>query len=147
MDSLEKFLSLIAYAEGTYHIGDRGYNCIIGSTKKKPILFTDYREHPRKGVFVRRLGIYSTAAGRYQILLRYYRAYKRRLSLKDFSPASQDAIAVQMIKEQGALDDIHKGKIQEAILKCHKIWASFPGSPHKQSKITMKELLDFYERL
>src|SRR4051794_26666927 len=100
---------MIATSEGTAHIGDRGYNCLVGSTPLKPVLFAGYVDHPRVKV---PLGpnLVSTAAGRYQILARYYDAYKARLSLPDFSPASQDAIAVEMIREQEALADVEAGR-------------------------------------
>ena len=45
----------------------------------------------------------STGAGRYQLLSRWWDAYRKQLGLKDFSPKSQDAVALQQIKERGAL--------------------------------------------
>ena len=36
----------------------------------------------------------STGAGRYQLLSRWWDAYHKQLGLKDFSPKSQDAVAV-----------------------------------------------------
>ena len=45
----------------------------------------------------------STGAGRYQLLSRWWDAYRKQLGLKDFSPKSQDAVALQRIKERGAL--------------------------------------------
>ena len=45
----------------------------------------------------------STGAGRYQLLSRWWDAYHKQLGLKDFSPKSQDAVALQQIKERGAL--------------------------------------------
>ena len=47
----------------------------------------------------------STGAGRYQLLSRWWDAYRKQLGLKDFSPKSQDAVALQQIKERGALPD------------------------------------------
>ena len=44
----------------------------------------------------------STGAGRYQLLSRWWDAYRKQLGLKDFSK-SQDAVALQQIKERGAL--------------------------------------------
>ena len=43
----------------------------------------------------------STGAGRYQLLSRWWDAYRKQLGLKDFSPKSQDAVALQQIKERG----------------------------------------------
>ena len=39
-------------------------------------------------------------------------------SLKDFSPKSQDAVALQQIKERGALPMIDRGDIRQAIDRC-----------------------------
>ena len=46
--------------------------------------------------------------------------------LKDFSPKSQDAVALQQIKECGALPMIDRGDIRQAIDRCSNIWASLP---------------------
>ena len=53
----------------------------------------------------------STGAGRYQLLSRWWDAYRKQLGLKDFSPKSQDAVALQQIKERGALPMIDRGDI------------------------------------
>ena len=121
------FLDMIAVSEGTSRLGDRGYNVIVGGA-----LFDGYSDHPRRLVNLPRLGIKSTAAGRYQLLSRYFDAYKRQLGLVDFSPASQDAIAMQQIRECKALDDIDAGRIAQAIMKCARIWASLPGAGYGQ---------------
>ena len=51
----------------------------------------------------------STGAGRYQLLSRWWDAYRKQLGLKDFSQKSQDAVALQQIKERGALPMIDRG--------------------------------------
>ena len=55
----------------------------------------------------------STGAGRYQLLSRWWDAYRKQLGLKDFSK-SQDAVALQQIKERGALPMIDRGDIRQA---------------------------------
>ena len=40
---------------------------------------------------------------------RWWDAYRKQLGLKDFSPKSQDAVALQQIKERGALPMIDRG--------------------------------------
>lgn len=74
----------------------------------------------------------STAAGRYQLLSRWWDAYRKQLALKDFSPKSQDAVALQQIKERGALPMIDRGDIRQAIDRCSNIWASLPGAGYGQ---------------
>ena len=44
----------------------------------------------------------------------------KQLGLKDFSPESQDAVALQQIKERGALPMIDRGDIRQAIDRCSK---------------------------
>ena len=59
---------------------------------------------------------------------RWWDAYRKQLGLKDFSPKSQDAVALQRIKERGALPLIDRGDIRQAIDRCSNIWASLPGA-------------------
>ena len=129
------FLTMIATAEGTVNLGDNGYNVVVGGS-----LFTGYADHPRKAVYLPKYKIKSTAAGRYQILSKYYASYKKSLKLKDFSPASQDAIAIQMIKEQGALQDVDEGRVDAAIKKVSNIWASMPGAGYGQREVAIASL-------
>ena len=74
----------------------------------------------------------STGARRYQLLSRWWDAYRKQLGLKDFSPKSQDAVALQQIKERGALPMIDHGDIRQAIDRCSNIWASLPGAGYGQ---------------
>lgn len=149
MNNLDAFLTTIARSEGTAAIGDRGYNCIVGSRLDRAILFTSYRDHPRIKVQLRDDdpktlqddSLWSTAAGRYQILARFYDAYKVSLGLVDFSPYSQDRIATQMITECRALDDVIAGRFDVAVSKCTR-WASFPGAglgQHENSLVDLRE--------
>ena len=119
-----------------------GYNVIVGSTVAKPILFTSYADHPRKLVKLSAV-LSSTAAGRYQLLARFYDAYKKSLSLVDFSPPAQDAIALQQIKECGAIADVETGRIASAIAKCAHIWASLPGASYPGQHMNQLSDLQF----
>jgi len=130
------FLDMIAESEGTTRIGDQdGYNVIVGGTT-----FGGYADHPRKLVVLNKKGLKSTAAGRYQLLSRYYDAYKKSLKLRDFSPASQDAIAIQQIKECRALEDVDAGRFDIAVKKCARIWASLPGAGYGQHENKLADL-------
>lgn len=136
------FLDMIAYSEiGPTLLAksDNGYNVVVGGT-----LFSGYEDHPRKLVDLPRLGIKSTAAGRYQLLSRYFDAYKKQLGLKDFSPASQDAIALQQIKERRALADVEAGRFADAVAKCKNIWASLPGAGYGQHENALDKLQAAY---
>ena len=48
------------------------------------------------------------------------------------SSKSQDAVALQRIKERGALPMIDRGDIRQAIDRCSNIWASLPGAGYGQ---------------
>ncbi|WP_374729583.1 glycoside hydrolase family 24 protein [Caballeronia choica] len=112
------FFDMLAISKGTSidPDSDDGYNVIVGGA-----LFIGYADHPRRLVQLPRLGIASTAAGRYQLLARYFDAYKKQLGLHDFSPMSQDRIAIQQIRERRALDDIVSGRLESAVTKCSNI--------------------------
>ena len=43
-----------------------------------------------------------------------------------------DAVALQQIKERGALPMIDRGDIRQAIDRCSNIWASLPGAGYGQ---------------
>jgi muramidase (phage lysozyme) len=121
------FLQMISVSEGTFNHGDNGYNVIVGGE-----LFHSYADHPRILIDLPKLGIKSSAAGRYQLLARYYDAYKKSLNLPDFSPGSQDKIAIQQINESLALHDVDAGRFADAVRKCAHIWASLPGNNYHQ---------------
>lgn len=144
MDRKTAFLKTIAFGEGTdkpdQPTRNKGYDVIVGGA-----LFTSYADHPRVLVPLPSLGIKSTAAGRYQILERYYDHYKVQLKLKDFSPESQDAIAWQLIRECGAQGDVLAGNFEVAITKCRSRWASLPGAGYGQREHKMSDLRKVYD--
>lgn len=134
------FLTMLAISEGTEHVGqEHGYNVLVGGS-----MFGSYADHPRKVVKLSK-SLSSTAAGRYQILERYYDAYRIKLRLPDFSPASQDAIAMQLIRECRALPMIAAGRIRDAINACSSRWASLPGANYPGQRMNhMDDLLNAY---
>jgi muramidase (phage lysozyme) len=141
---------MIAFSELGAQIiakSDNGYNVLVGSTPQNVVLFRGYRDHPRKLVQVptKNGPIPSTAAGRYQILERYFDVYKQQLNLPDFSPASQDAIATQLIRECKALDDANAGRFDVAVFKCKSRWASLPGANYAGQRMNaIADLRDAY---
>lgn len=137
--NIKAFLDMLAFSEGTSRLGNQnGYNVIVGNT-----FFTDYSNHPHKLVKVNE-NLSSTAAGRYQVLARYFDAYKKQLNLPDFSPASQDAIAIQQIKECNAFADIIAGRFFVAVKKCAHIWASLPTAGYGQRENNIDVLKQAY---
>jgi muramidase (phage lysozyme) len=143
MRNLRAFLDTIAVSElgnELLALSENGYNVLVGSTPSMPLLFGSYRRHPHVRINLRaddpatpqNEELTSTAAGRYQILGRNFVAYSQLLKLKDFGPASQDAIATQMIREQRAYDDVMAGRLPDAVFKVRKLWASFPQAGYAQ---------------
>jgi len=111
-------------------------------------VFSAFSDHPfargRAPKTINSAGLRSTASGRYQFLLRDWAFYKKQLSLPDFSPASQDAWAVQMIKECRALALIEAGLIASAVWRCASRWASFPGAGYGQPEHDLARLMGAY---
>lgn len=136
------FLDMLAWSEGTSTIrgSDNGYNVVVGGG-----LFNGYADHPRLKVYLPRYKVYSTAAGRYQLLSRYWDAYRESLALKGgFTPANQDLVALQQIKERRALVDIQDGRLADAVQKCSNIWASLPGAGYGQREHSLDDLAAHY---
>lgn len=130
------FLDMIAVSEGTANIGIGGYDVLVGSTPRRPLLFRSYATHPH----IYNKALNSTAAGRYQIIFRTWVNLQKKLGLPDFSPSSQDAAALELVNECRALDDIEAGKLADAVQKCAHIWASFPGAGANQHENSLDAL-------
>ena len=79
------FLDMLAWSEGTDNgrqkTRNHGYDVIVGGE-----LFTDYSDHPRKLVTLNPNS--NQQAGRYQLLSRWWDAYRKQFSLKDLSEKS-----------------------------------------------------------
>ena len=120
---------MLAWSEGTDNgrqkTRNHGYDVIVGGE-----LFTDYSDHPRKLVTLNPK-LKSTGAGRYQLFPRCG-CLPQAVWPERFSPKSQDAVALQQIKERGALPMIDRGDIRQAIDRCSNIWASLPGAGYGQ---------------
>lgn len=146
--NLRAFLDAIAWAEGTSTspaTRNNGYDVIVTGVDGKPEIFTDYGAHPfaggRPSKVVNRKGLTSNAAGRYQHMLVHWGHYKRLLGLPDFGPASQDAWAIQLIRERRALPLIEAGRFAEAVAAVRNLWASLPGAGYKDQPMRSLEQL------
>jgi muramidase (phage lysozyme) len=142
------FLTMIAFSEGTSTnplTKNNGYDVIVTGADLKPEVFTDYSNHPfangRPSKVINSKGLTSNASGRYQFMLRDWAYYRALLKLPDFSPASQDAWALQLIKERGGLALIDAGQLSAAIAKCSNLWASFPGANYPGQRMNEIALL------
>lgn len=120
------FLDTIADAEGARH----GYRTGFGG-----YVIQDLSKHPNKlKAFTKTTGekAKTSAAGRYQFVKSTWDALQDRLGLPDFSSTSQDLAALELIREQGALEEVANGKFDEAFQEIGDIWASLPSSNYDQ---------------
>lgn len=140
----QAFLEAIAYAEGTRKPG--GYNALFGWPAAGRS-FSDMSDHPRILFPYKNLAgqvIQTSAAGRYQITKTTYDATAPKLGIRDFSAASQDAIAIELIRQRGALPDVDAGNFASAINKVRKVWASLPGAGYDQPERSLSTLSTIY---
>lgn len=129
---VQALLRVIRRGEGT--AGEAGYRTMFGGDT-----FTSFADHPRQRI-TRTMGgkaITSSAAGAYQFLSSTWDETARLMGLNDFSPASQDRAAVGRIAARGALEDAKAGRINTALQKIAREWASMPGSPYGQPVISL----------
>ena len=131
------FLDRLAAGEGTAGRGDNGYNVGFGGQT-----FDSYAAHPNtRKTFTQTDGKQNvtTAAGRYQFIGPTWDATAKKLGLKDFSPANQDKAAIELIRQNGALDNVLTGDYAGAVNKLGGVWASLPSSTAPQRHVSMQE--------
>jgi muramidase (phage lysozyme) len=131
ISNIQAFLNLIGKSEGAE------YDIMFGGKR-----FTDFTKHPNICVPFRQTC--STAAGKYQINKPTYNDIAPKIGVTDFTPHSQDNIAVELIKRANAYNDVLNGNIESAINKCSGRWASFPKNNYNQPKHSMATLLGWY---
>jgi lysozyme len=153
-DAVGAFLYMIRASEHVYPrdvLNDAAYNIFYGGSR-----FNDLSDHPtltgeKRGIPLPdaicksaglKPGCVSTAAGAYQIIRPTWVRLKQTYGLPDFSKESQDAAAIYLLMESGALELIQQGRIEEAIRKASKIWASLPGNTYQQNPKSLAYALD-----
>jgi muramidase (phage lysozyme) len=119
--NVSAFLKAIADAEGGAY--DFKYGAIKGK-KNDPWRFSDSSTHPGPGA-----GGSTTAAGMYQITIATWRQHGGKMGLTDFSPATQDLLAVEILRSLRIIDKIRSGDVAGAIGPAARIWASLPMGP------------------
>lgn len=136
--NVRAFMDTIAFAEGT----KAQYNYIYTF-----VAFTSYADHPRKKICSG--GLCSTAAGRFQFLVKTWDPLAKELGLSDFTPPSQDKAAVELVRRAGAYtaaaNASKHANFTKAMGKINTIWASLPGSPYGQPTHTMEKLWAVYK--
>lgn len=113
-----------------FEVGGDRYNVLYGGRT-----FADFSQHPNIRVPINLPGYegkFSTAAGAYQFLHSTDARLSERTGLYDFSPASQDAKAIALLDEVGALAPARAGDFDHALRLASSQWASLPYSAAKQ---------------
>ena len=141
------WIATIGQAEGADYSTCYGYSMTI----------TDFSDHPANlgwpGVKLSDTmcqnagfgpGCVSTAAGKPQITKGTWNRLKAKLNLPDFSPASQDAAALQLTAERGALEAVKSGDVVTAANRCRNEWASLPGNYAGQGQRTVDQLAQWF---
>lgn len=139
-ENLRAFLAMIRKFES-----NDDYNVIYGGKER----FSSYADHPRVYVPINIPGYEnqkSSAAGAYQFIWKTWDNLRNRLGLPDFSPASQDAAAIELLREIGALPYIESGDFDTAIRIASKQWASLPYSAAKQNPKSVVAANEFLRR-
>jgi muramidase (phage lysozyme) len=129
------FLKAIGEAEGG------GYDFKYGAVKGKrndPWRFMDTSTHPGPG-----FGGRTTAAGMYQITIDTWRDHGGKMGLTDFTPKTQDLIAVEMLRSLGVIDNIIAGDIAGAMPQAAKKWAALPMGPGLQNHYPPQPYTDY----
>lgn len=129
------FLKAIAAAEGG------GYDFRYGALKGRSDdrwRFTDMSTHPGPGI-----GGKSTTAGMYQITRPTWQHHSAKLGLRDFSPRTQDLIAVEILRSLDVIEAIKSGSIAEVMPKVSKIWAALPRGPGQSNQYPKQKYIPF----
>lgn len=149
----QAFLTMIRQAEGTENQPDP-YATLYGYVTFPGF---SYATHPAnvgwKGVklsdeMCRNAGYgpgcVSTAAGAYQITKPTWNRLASKIKLPDFSPASQDLAALELVKENNALYLVDEGDIANAVKRVGRIWASLPGNTYQQNAKSLEQVLAMF---
>jgi muramidase (phage lysozyme) len=160
------FLRMLRVGEAT--VGEKGYETNVGGRSFIKYYKKDWHTHPRVHVQLTPK-LKSDAAGAYQIMGNTWddiAALRKKYHIADFSPESQDLMALLILKYKrrtplsekaikrlgekfrhaygDIVEYIKKGDIDKAILIASLEWASLPGSPYNQRTETYESVKKYY---
>lgn len=121
-----------------------GYKFVITDFSEHPAVLGSWTGEPLDSLGPEYVGKVSTAAGAYQLIKPTWVALRYKLQLPDFTPPSQDAAAIELVRQHGALDLLNQGEVQRAIAMCASEWASLPGGASGQPSRSMASLIQAY---
>lgn len=141
------FLDLLSFTEGTYGVGNNGYDVLVndGKEKGKSRVMNNWTEtsappHKGKEWYVKSLD--STAAGRYQFIYNTWKSLNNDINAP-MTKANQDAAALKYLRKllgssfDFKIDSV--GEMTEVRSKILNVWTSFKTK-------TASELYDLYKR-
>lgn len=142
--NVKAFIGAIAAAEG----GD--YDLKFGGVKGRKNdkwQFSDYSTHPGVGADGK-----TTAAGMYQINKSTWKEMGARMGLSDFSPETQDLLAVEILRSSHVIDSIAEGDVDGALKAASRRWAALPQGPaqtgrYDQPYMKYDEFVATYKKL
>jgi muramidase (phage lysozyme) len=139
--NMQAFLAMVRFSEGTARYPDP-WGTYYGGAQ-----FTDKSDHPvntgEMSPITTPWGT-TTAAGAYQIILTTWEDLGGKDYYGDFSNASQDQAAMDLIERRGATQEVVAGNFANAVELVAKEWASLPGSPYGQPTHTLDALAAAY---
>jgi len=136
------FLKLITFLEANWK-GVDPYYLYYGNKYK----ITTLKDHPIATGEAKYIPIgnnKTSASGAYQIVYKTYKSYKEKGFVNDFSKASQDKIAIDLLGR--AINNIEQGHIEKAIEQVRNIWEAFDKILlGKYGKITIKTCIEKFK--
>ena len=153
--NLAAALDVIKMAEGTDRGADPyrvcfGFAHTIADLSEHPAITGEWRGATLSDAMCANAGFgpgcKSTAAGAYQLIKPTWARCRDALGLADFGPTSQDAAAIYLIQQRGALQDVYAGRVQAWVNKCRAEWASLPGNYAKQGQRSMATLVAWFQQ-
>ena len=139
---LSAFLATIRWAETGTSEPESYHKLVFNGT------FNNFSTHPLKKQCapINGKNVCSTAAGAYQMLDKSWYDLQPKLNLKDFSPASQDKMAIEYIRRNNALSDIEAGRFDTAVCKVGRVWASLICNSYNQNPKSIVQLRTYYQQ-
>lgn len=151
--NVRAFLETIKQCEGTANEADPyrvcyGYRHTVQDLSDHPAVTGEWRGETLPAAMCAAAGYgpgcVSTAAGAYQFIKTTWKKLQAKLGLPDFGPASQDAAAVQLLRDCGAYARLSVGDLVGAVRKASSQWASLPGSTAGQGGRSMAQVQAWY---
>lgn len=117
---------------------------LIGKTN---VVISDFSRHPRIDVEWRKGAKTSSAAGAFQVILPTWQGAAATMGITDFSPLSQQLVAVELLRQRGAIPYLLNNDLPGALknTSLSKEWASFAGAGYGQGEHSVAKLNNWFQ--